>query len=103
MCSRGVHEDLLSEELRINGREYNFDYKVQANRTIIVISSPSWDGQDAEMMTRLRELLALTVSVKSNPNVPRMLFVQRKEPSGSSTAIPIEELKRTIKNCLDEW
>ena len=94
--------NLLSEEFTINGREYNFDYKEQANRTIIVISSPSWDRQDAETIARLREMLAVSVSVNSNPNVPRMLFVQKSQPDGNSAAIPIEELKRIIKNCLDE-
>ncbi len=93
---------MLSEDFTINGREYNFDYKEQANRTLIVISSQSWDRQDAEIVTRLRELLALRVSVNSNPNLPRMLFVQKKQPDGNSTAIPIEELKMIVKNSLDE-
>ena len=93
---------MLSENLTINGREYNFDYKEQANRTIIVISSQSWDEQDAETMTRFRELLAQGVSVNSNPSLPRMIFVQKNQPDGNSTAIPIEELKKIIKTCLDE-
>jgi hypothetical protein len=94
---------MLSEEFTISGREYNFDYKEQANRTIIVISSQNWDKQDDATMTRLRELLAQRVSVNSNPGLPRMLFVQKKQPDGISIAIPIDELKRIIKSCLDEW
>jgi hypothetical protein len=94
---------LLSEEFTIHGREYNFDYKEQINRTVIVISSQSWDRQDAEMMKRLSDLLAQRVSVNSNPKIPRMLFVKKSQPDGNSTAVPIEELKGIVKNCLDEW
>jgi hypothetical protein len=93
---------MLSEEFTISGREYNFDYKEQANRTIIVISSQSWDRQDAEIIKRLRELLALTVSVNSNPSLPRMPFVQKNQSDGNSAAIPIQELKKIMKNCIDE-
>ena len=93
---------MLSDDFTINGREYNFDYKEQTNRTIIVISSQSWDRQDDETITRLRELLALRVSVNSNPNLPRMLFVQKKQADGNSASVPIEELKMIVKNSLDE-
>ena len=95
---------MLSDDFTINGREYNFDYREQhkAKRTIIVVSSQSWDRQDDETITRLRELLALRVSVNSNPNLPRMLFVQKKQADGKSTSVPIEELKMIVKNSLDE-
>ena len=93
---------MLSDDFTINGREYNFDYKEQTNRTLIVISSQSWDRQDDETITRLRELLALRVLVNSNPNLPRMLFVQKKQVDGKSTSVPIEELKMIVKNSLDE-
>jgi hypothetical protein len=94
---------LLSENLTINGREYNLDYKEQANRTIIVISSQSWDEQDEETMTRFRESLARSLSVDSNPRLPRMLFVQKKQADGNSTTVPIDELKGIVKACLAEW
>jgi len=32
-----------------------------------------------------------------------MLFVKKSQPDGKPAAIPIDELKRIIKNCLDEW
>jgi hypothetical protein len=94
---------MLSEDLTIDGREYNLDYKEQANRTIIVISSRDWDEQDLKTTTRLRELLAQKLSVDDNPKLPHMLFVHKKQVEGSPAAVPIEELKGIIKACLDEW
>jgi hypothetical protein len=94
---------LLSENLTINGREYNLDYKEQANRTLIVISSQDWDQHDMETMMRFRELLALRLSVDSNPRLPRMLFVQKKQADGNGTTVPIDELKGIVKACLNEW
>jgi hypothetical protein len=97
--------DVLSENLTINGREYNLDYKEQqqANRTLVVISSQEWDQQDMEMVTKLREQLAQKLAVNSNPQLPRMLFVQKKQTDDTLLPVPIQELKGIIKDCLDEW
>ncbi len=100
----------MSENLEINGRRYNFDYKQQERRTVVVISSPwseeswneemPWDDTDNEAIMRLRKSLEQTLAVTANEGVPRMLFVQQKEPDGELRSVPVEELKKTIKTCL---
>jgi hypothetical protein len=104
----------VSESLEINGRRYNFDYKQQEHRTLVVISTPwseeslhslneemSWDDADNEVIMRLRKSLGQSLAVTANENPPRMLFVQQKEPDGELRSVPVEELKKTIKTCLD--
>ena len=93
---------MMSEDLEINGRQYNFDYKEQASRTLILISSATWDEQDRGAITRLRELLAVRLVVDPGERLPRMLFVQKKQPNGDLQSVPVEELKRIIKICLEE-
>jgi len=96
--------------LEINGRRYNFDYKQQERRTVVVISSPwneetlyeemSWDDADNEVVMRLSKSLEQSLAVTANEKPPRMLFVQQKEPDGELRSVPVEELKKTIKTCL---
>ena len=83
---------MMAENLEINGRPYNFDYKEQANRTVIAISSLTWDEQDRETITRLRKLLAQSLVVDPSERLPRMIFVQKKEPNGHLHSVSIEEL-----------
>jgi hypothetical protein len=95
--------DLLSEQVRVNDRKYNFDYKEQANRTIIAISSSEpWDWQDAQAVKRLGQLLSQRLLIDSNPKLPRMLFVHKRDPNGNAVSVPFEELMATVKACLNE-
>ena len=82
---------MLSENFTIDDRKYNFDYKEQTNRTIIVISSQTWDEQGPETMTEFRELFAQRVSVSSTPSLPPIFF-SKNQPDGNSSAVLIEEL-----------
>jgi hypothetical protein len=95
----------MSEEAIIGDRKYNFEYKEQTSRTIIAISSAEIsDDQDVDLVMRLHELLALsqTVVVDSNPELSRMLFVQKVDPKGNAVSVPIEELRAIVKACLKE-
>jgi hypothetical protein len=91
----------MSDDFEINGREYNLDYKEQSNRTIIVISSLTWDEQDVEFSNRLQSSLARSLVISTNERLPRMLFVQKREPNGVTASVPILELKQIIKTCLN--
>jgi hypothetical protein len=99
---------LLSENVRIRNREYNFDYQEQAARTVIAISSEKWTDEDMENIVVLSQLLGETtwnnfgLLIDSNPRLPRMLFVQKVEPNGNLSSVPIEELKTIIKACLQK-
>lgn len=100
----------MSESLEINGRRYNFGYKQQEYRTVIVISRPwseeslneemSWDDHDEELIMRLRKSLAQSLVVGANDGLPRMLFIQQKGPDGELRSVPVEELKKIIKTCF---
>jgi hypothetical protein len=96
----GRHSNLLSEQIAIEGRTYNLDYKEQGTRTIIAISSDTWDEQDADNIARLRELLAQDLVIKSNPRLEHMIFVHKNAPNGVLVSVPIGELKAIVKNCL---
>jgi hypothetical protein len=94
---------LLSEQVVVNGRKYNFDYKEQPNRTIIAISSSEiWDERDADAIAKLSLLLSKRFQMSSNPKLHRMLFVQKIDPSGNVANVPIEELKATSEICLQQ-
>jgi hypothetical protein len=66
---------MVTEDLTIDDCEYNFDYKEQANRTIIVISSQICDEQDPRTMTEFRGLFAQRVPVSSSPSLPPMFLL----------------------------
>jgi hypothetical protein len=68
---------VLSEDLTIDDREYNFDYKEQANRMIIVISSQTRDEHGLDTMTEFRGLFAQRVSVRGTLNLPPMFFSKK--------------------------
>lgn len=60
------------------------------------------DEQGTNYIMKLSQLLSKRLKVDSNPQVPRMFFVQKSQPDGNFTAVPTEELKAIIKTCLDE-
>ncbi len=60
----------------------------------------SWDDTDNEVIMRLHKKLEQSLAVTANERVPRMLFVQQKEPDGELRSVPVEELRKTIKTCL---
>jgi hypothetical protein len=101
----------MSESVEINNRRYNLGYKQQEYRTVVVISRPwseeslneemSWDDHDEQLIIRLRKSLAQSLVVGANEGLPRMLFVQQKGPDGELRSVPVEELKKTIKTCLN--